>query len=152
MRMRSIISLSVASPALPHFPTLSHKRYNFRKKRSNCTKMCVFLFSLQLLSETFLILRRIQLHIINVFKYSTRYSCQSLMKLDFSRRLLFNYQFYWKSVQWEPSCYMRSDWRTDSHDEAGSRFSQFCERAYDRRHNCLLQVNMITASCFGLIC
>ena len=37
-----------------------------------------------------------------------------------------------KSVQWEPSCSMR----TDGHDEASSRFSQFCERPqkYNRRY------------------
>jgi hypothetical protein len=33
------------------------------------------------------------------------------------------YQISWKSVRWEPSCCMR----TDRHDEANSRFSQFCE-------------------------
>jgi hypothetical protein len=32
----------------------------------------------------------------------------------------------WKSVQWEPSCFMRTDW----HEKAKSRFSQFYERAY----------------------
>jgi hypothetical protein len=32
VRMRSII-LSVASSALPHFPTLSYKRYDFREKK-----------------------------------------------------------------------------------------------------------------------
>jgi len=35
------------------------------------------------------------------------------------------YQMSWKSVQWEPSCSLG----TDGHDEANSRFSQFCERA-----------------------
>jgi len=34
------------------------------------------------------------------------------------------YQISWKSVQWEPSCCMR----TDGHDEADSRFSQFVQR------------------------
>jgi len=36
-----------------------------------------------------------------------------------------NIKFHAKSVQWEPRCYMR----TDVHDEATSRFSEFCERA-----------------------
>jgi len=31
---------------------------------------------------------------------------------------------FMKTVQWEPSCSMR----TDGHDEANSRFSQYCER------------------------
>jgi hypothetical protein len=38
------------------FFTLSHKRHDFRKKLSNIKSL--FRFSLQLLSETFLILRR----------------------------------------------------------------------------------------------
>ena len=35
------------------------------------------------------------------------------------------YQVLSKSIQWEPSCSMR----TDGNDEANSRFSQYCERA-----------------------
>jgi hypothetical protein len=85
-RMRHIVLSSVACPVLPYFSTLSHKRYDYRKKLLH-TK-CVFrLFYLHLLlstrvlppgyvtgkvfrlsqyslSETFLILRRIQQHAI----------------------------------------------------------------------------------------
>ena len=46
MRIRSII-FSVASPALPHFPTLSHKRYDFREKKEVHVilhKTCFFYF------------------------------------------------------------------------------------------------------------
>jgi hypothetical protein len=32
-----------------------------------------------------------------------------------------------ESVQWDPSCTMRTD-RQTGHDEANSRFSQFCEK------------------------
>jgi len=39
------------------------------------------------------------------------------------------YQISWRSVHWEPSCSMRTDKRTDRHDGAKSRFSQFCESA-----------------------
>ena len=55
-RIRHIVSY-VASMAPPYFPTLSHKRHDFRKKLLKIK--CVFSFSLQPLSNTFLILRRI---------------------------------------------------------------------------------------------
>ena len=57
MRMRRVILSSVASLALQYFST-SHKRYGFRKKKLLNIK-CVFTFSLEVLSETFLILRTI---------------------------------------------------------------------------------------------
>jgi hypothetical protein len=79
-RMRRTILSSLACPALPYFSTLSHKRHDFRKQLLNIK--CVFLFSLQILSETFLILRRIQRDIIiNVH----RSSCQvPLLLSDFN--------------------------------------------------------------------
>jgi hypothetical protein len=49
---------SVASPALLYISTLSHKRQDFRKKK--LPKIIrVFRFSLQLLSDAFLILLRL---------------------------------------------------------------------------------------------
>ena len=60
------------------------------------------------------------------------------MKLEFCRQIAekSSYQVSSKSVEWEPSCFMRidgqaggMDGRKDGHDEADSRFSQFCDRA-----------------------
>jgi hypothetical protein len=88
----------------------------FGKKLLNIK--CVFWFSLQRLSETFLILRRIERDIIiNV----RRSSCKApltlvrfLMKLEFPRRIFekySKYQFSWNSVQWEPSTfYVPQQW------------------------------------------
>ena len=88
----------------------------FGKKLLNIK--CVFWFCLQLLSETFLILRRIQRNIIiNV----QRSSCKvPLLLSDFKETWIFSadfrkilvYQISWKSVQWEPSCF-NADGQTD---------------------------------------
>jgi hypothetical protein len=67
------IAICGLSSAL-YFSTLAHKRYDFREKFTE-HKTCA-LFSLQLLSETSLILRRIQRNI-------TGYLCQILIKLEF---------------------------------------------------------------------
>jgi hypothetical protein len=40
-------------------------------------------------------------------------------------RKILKCKIWWKSVQWEPSCF-HMDERTDRHDEASSRFHQFC--------------------------
>jgi hypothetical protein len=39
-----------------------------------------------------------------------------------------------KCLQWEPSCSMRLGGRTDRHDYASSRFSQYFERAKKSRY------------------
>ena len=71
----------------------------------------------------------------NVFMWSIRYSFRILNFLGtFSIKRKFKYQVSAKPFQWEPSCSMwmngRTGRQTDGHDEANSRFSQFCERAY----------------------
>ena len=70
-RMRRILLSSVACLALPYFFALSHKRYYFRKKIID-HKVCVW-FPLQILSETFLNVRRIARDmIINVHRSSCK--------------------------------------------------------------------------------
>jgi len=39
-RMRRVLLSSVASPAIQYFPTLSHKRHDFRKKRKTKRSCC----------------------------------------------------------------------------------------------------------------
>ena len=52
-RMRCSMLSSVVCPAVPSFSTLSHKQHDFRKMLLNIK--CVFGFSVQLLSETYII-------------------------------------------------------------------------------------------------
>ena len=80
----------------------------------------VFWFSLKLLSEIFLILIKIQRDIVIHVHTS---SCNvPVIIVIFSRpwifgtvfRIIFSYQISWKSVQWEPSCSMRTAGQTDT--------------------------------------
>jgi hypothetical protein len=134
-----IILSSVASLALPCF---SHYLINgtiFGKTLLNIK--CIFWFSVQLFFETFLISRGIRRDIIiNVHWYSFKVPFFSsdfnenwAYSIDFRKIVI--YQISWKPVQWEPRCSMRTDGgtdgRTDIHDEANCRFSQFCRRVWN---------------------
>ena len=93
---------------------------------------CVFWFSLQLLSKTFLILRRTERGmIISVYRSSckvpviiVRFNETGIFYTDF-RRIL-KYQISWKSIYWEPSCSMLTGGQTNM-TKLNSCFSQFCE-------------------------
>jgi hypothetical protein len=133
--VRIILSF-VACLTLPYFP-VSSQQHDSRKKKLLDIK-CVFWFSLQHLSDIFLILRETELDmIINLYWSSVKYP---LISSDFNETWIFStdflkilkYQISWKSVQWDPSCSMRTDGQRqtgDRNDEANSRSSQFCERA-----------------------
>jgi len=49
---------------------------------------------------------------------STHYSCQILFKLKFSWWIFekYWYQISWKSIHWEPSCFLWMEVQTDRHD------------------------------------
>ena len=87
---------------------------------------CVFWIPLQLLSLTFVILRRTERDMIkNVYRSSwkvstilVRFEWRFNFSAVFSRKIL-KYKLSWKSVQWKPSCSMQRD----RHVEANSRFS-----------------------------
>jgi hypothetical protein len=133
--MRRIILPSVACAALPYFSTLSHKQHYYQKKLLN-TK-CVFWPSLQLLCETFLIPRITKRDIIINVRTSSRnvrYSCQVLMKFEFSLRIFEKCacQILWPPIQWGPSS-LRADGETgvtklmaDFHSFAKSAWKQQC--------------------------
>ena len=68
MQCACAVLSSVACPAVHNFSTLSHKRHDFRKKKKNLLNTkCVFFFSIQILSETFLILKRNERDMIRKF-------------------------------------------------------------------------------------
>jgi len=94
MQSACAVLSSATSPALQNFFYFINGTF-FGRKLLN-TK-CVFLFSLQLLSETFLILRRIQqdmimkMHVGLQVKY--RYSCSILITLGVSGQIFENYTY-----------------------------------------------------------
>ena len=114
------------------FFALSHKGTIFEGKLLNIK--CMFWFSLQLLSETCLILRRTERDMIEKIYNGLRvkypiflsdYNATRIFSTAFRKKKKVKYQMSWKSVQVEPSCSMRTQGRTDGH-ETKNPFSQFC--------------------------
>jgi hypothetical protein len=131
MRMRHTVICGFSGSTI--FFQIFHKRHDFRKNRIVIEqKVCVF--SLQRLSETFLILRRNERDMIKKLcidlyvKY--RYSSPILMDLYFSRQI-FRKILVQQIIKIRPvgAELFRADRQTDRHDEAKSRSSQICERA-----------------------
>jgi hypothetical protein len=94
--LHSVILSPVAPLVLPYFFTLSHDRHDFGGKKKLYGIKCVFWFSLQLLSETFLILRRIQRDIITNVHRSSRQVSLILVRfywyLHFRDRFSYSFQ------------------------------------------------------------
>ena len=94
------------------------------------TQNVCFGFSLQHLSETFLILIRIERNMIQnftfAFTWSTGYSRQILIKFLFlpDYRNIWNIRF----VQWQPNRSMPTDGRADRRDGVAFCFLKFCRR------------------------
>ena len=130
-RMRHIVICGL--PSCKYFSTISHKRHDFRKRLLN-TK-CVFWFSLQLLSETFPILRTERGMIKNVYRSSCTVPVilvKILWNLNFLDRFSTNTRIsnFTKLLPVAAQLF-HADGQTDRDDDAESHFTQFYESAYN---------------------
>jgi hypothetical protein len=96
-------------------------------------ELCVFIFSTAFVSNTCHLKKNSAIY----YHKCIYWSSYPVPLSDFNEtrafwtefRKILKYQISRKSVQWEPSCSMRTDGQTDRRDEANSRFSRFCESA-----------------------
>ena len=133
MCMRHIVVCSL-SGSTAFFHIVSHTaEFSGEKKILNIK--CVFWFSLQLLPEIILILRRIEGDKIKkyvlVFMSIGRYSFPILMKLEISRQISekyssTNFQENVINGSWVVPC-GQTGRQTDRHDQDNCSFSRFCE-------------------------
>jgi hypothetical protein len=133
MRMRHVIicGLSCSTIFFPHY--LTNGTISERKLLN--TK-CVFSFSLQSLSETFLILRRTDWD-VNINEYWSCCKASGLLLTRFNESWTFSTVFYkFPNVLYHENtssgsrivhCGEMDGW-TDRHDEANDRLQPFCER------------------------
>jgi hypothetical protein len=127
MQSTRTILLSVACPALQYIVTLSHKLHHLKKK---ILKIKLFWFSLQLLSETFLILRRTERDMIKNVNLSKRKApiilVRFLWNLNFLNRVSKITQISnFMKIHQVGAALFYVDRQT--HDKANGRISQFCE-------------------------
>jgi hypothetical protein len=104
------------------FFTLPHKRHDFRNWIIE-NRMRILIFYTHFfwnVDHSKKNWARFNQQCILVFMLGTRHSCQILIKFEFSHKIFEKDSnvMSWKSVQWESSCSMRYDGRTDRHNKA----------------------------------
>jgi hypothetical protein len=112
----AILSSEVC-PVLQCFSTLSHKRQDFFFFKLD--KKCIFWFSVQRLTETFLLLRGTEKDMIKIYiglhvKYMLFLSyCNETCIFWTDSRKILKYQHSWKYIQLQMSFSIRTDRQTD---------------------------------------
>ena len=115
MRMRHVFIWPV--PQYFIFPHLMNGMLSGKKEKVTEHKKCVWIFPTTFvwnISRSKKNSTNFGLHV------KCRHSFDIVMKLEFTRQIFEKYwsEILWYSVQWEQSCTVRTDGRTDGHDEA----------------------------------
>ena len=118
---------SMACPALQYFFHIISQTVRFSKRLFDY-KMCVLISSTNFVGKNFSFQEEpreiwskmssglhVKYPLFLVYFHETWISRVFFQKIP-------KYQISWKSVQWEPSCSMRTDGRRGRHGEANSRF------------------------------
>ena len=145
-RMDHTIFSSATCLALPHSSTLSHKRHDLWKNVTECKMF--FWFSLQRLSEILPILRRMYIRLHAKYPLFLSVWNETWIFSTGVRKIL-KHQIWYKSVQWEPSCSMRTDgriWRHKCSLFVTLRTRLFCDYFNISRAGglCLLYLRFVT--------